>query len=88
MSGYVTRIAAQENQSYMASNAHNFGDLPRWRRAILVVLIPFVLPAFALVFLFLMLIFGWNLGICWVYWLRWKVFGVPIPPLGPQPPGQ
>lgn len=69
----------------MASNARNFGDLPLWRRAILVVLVPFVLPAVALVFLFLMLLFLWNSGVYGIYWVRWKMFGTPIPPLGPQP---
>jgi hypothetical protein len=72
----------------MASNARNFGDLPLWRRVVLVVLIPFVLPAVALVFLLLTLILVWNSSVYGVYWLRWKMFGIPIPPLGPQSPAE
>jgi hypothetical protein len=69
-------------------NVRNFGDLSLWRRVILVVLIPFVLPAVALVFLFLTLIVAWNSGVYGVYWLRWKLFGSAIPPMGPEPPAE
>jgi hypothetical protein len=72
----------------MASNARNFGDLPLCRRVIIVVLVPFVLPAIALVFLFLTLILVWNSGVYGGYWLRWKMFGIPIPPLGPLHPAE
>jgi putative effector of murein hydrolase len=70
----------------MASmNARNFGELPRWRRAILAVLVPLVLPAVALVMLLLLLAMAWNSFAYGVHWLRWKLLGIPIPPMRPAP---
>jgi putative effector of murein hydrolase len=71
----------------MASMHRNFGELPLWRRAIIVVLIPFVLPGLVLVVLLLLLAMAWNSFVYGVHWLRWKLYGVPIPPMYPPPPG-
>jgi putative effector of murein hydrolase len=72
---------------YMASTNRNFSELPLWRRAIIVVLIPFVLPVLLLIVLLLLLAMAWNSFAYSVHWLRWKVLGVPIPPMCPPPPG-
>ena len=66
----------------------DFNQLPPWRRAIIVVLIPFVLPAVVLVFLLLLMVLVWNSCVLGVYWLRWKLLGVPIPPTCPPPSGR
>jgi hypothetical protein len=66
-------------------NTRDFGDLPLWRQIIIVALTPFVLPAVALLVVPLVLFLGWNSGVYCVYWLRWKLLGIPIPPKSPLP---
>ena len=65
----------------MLSIDRNFGELPHWRRATIVVLIPLVLPALLFVVLFLSLVMAWNSFVYSLHWLRWKLFGVSIPPM-------
>jgi hypothetical protein len=52
------------------------------KRVVLVLLIPVVFPV-AVVFMVLLLIpiACWNSAVYAVLWLRWKCFGVPIPPI-------
>jgi hypothetical protein len=65
-------------------SARAFGELPLWRRILLIMLIPLVLPVSLLFVLCLLLgVSSWNSIIYGIYWVRWKVFGTPIPPLGP-----
>jgi hypothetical protein len=61
-------------------------ELSLWRRLILVVLFPFVMPGVVLVFVLLYLALAWNAGVYGICWLRWKLFAVPIPPISPEPP--
>jgi hypothetical protein len=68
----------------MASTARNFGQLPLWRRVILLLLAPIVFPVSLLVVLLFLTPVAIVNGICYgVYWVRWKIVGVPIPPKAP-----
>ena len=67
--------------------ARSFAELPPWRRTVLVVLVPLVLPAVALVMLGLLLALAWNGCVYGICWLKWKIWGTPIPSkTPPQPP--
>ena len=57
--------------------------LPIWRKATLVLLIPVVMPISVLCLLLVLFpVVIWNSGLFGVYWFRWKLYGVPIPPKG------
>jgi hypothetical protein len=81
----VSLCACGDRCCYMASMTHQLSDLPLWRRVIIIVMIPFVLPAMLLLVLLLLLAMAWNEFGYGVYWVRWKLFGVPIPPMCPPP---
>jgi hypothetical protein len=68
----------------MASPIRQFGQLPLWRRIVLLMLAPIVfLVSLLVVLLFLAPVALVN-GCCYVvYWVRWKMLGVPIPPKAP-----
>jgi ABC-type transport system involved in cytochrome c biogenesis permease subunit len=65
----------------------SFRELPVWRRIILLLLAPIVMPvSFVVVAAILIPCAIWN-GVVWsLYWVRYKLFGVPIPPKCPLPP--
>jgi hypothetical protein len=57
--------------------------LPIWRKTILILLIPIVMPiSFVCLFLILLPVCAWNSALFGLYWFRWKLVGVPIPPKG------
>lgn len=65
-------------------------DMPAWARAILVpAAILFVGPALLLLMVALVApVLAVAFGIHAYCWLRWKLLGVPIPPLGPPDPDE
>ena len=65
----------------------SFKELPAWRRLVLLLLMPIVLTTSFIVLAIIMIPCAiWN-GIVWsLYWARYKLFGIPIPPKGFIPP--
>jgi hypothetical protein len=59
--------------------------LPIWRAITLLLLTPIVMPiSIAIVLLILLPVCVWNTVVWCIYWLRWRVLGIPIPPHGPD----
>jgi hypothetical protein len=67
----------------MAAFKRNFDDLPYWRRAIFLALMPFLLPALLLIVVLLFILTLWHQSVYSAAWLRWKLLGLPIPPMYP-----
>jgi hypothetical protein len=65
----------------------SFKELGVWRRVVIIVLAPIVCAVSFVVVVAILIPCGiWN-GVVWsLYWLRYKFFGVPIPPKCPFPP--
>lgn len=64
-----------------------FNEFPLCRRIILLLLAPIVmLASFVVLAAILIPCAIWNGLVSLLYWLRYKLFGVPIPPKYPFPP--
>ena len=64
-----------------------FKKIRVFRYILILLLIPIVLPvSFIVVMLIVIPCAVWNAIVWSIYWLRFKLFGVPIPPKCPVPP--